>query len=433
MIMVKTQSIDSDKNQYSALFILFSVWSFILLCRPQDYLLFLGSLRPTLVVGVFTLLIYLLNPKEDYDKIFNSKQFRLFIYFLIIMIIGVPFSYYRSASLKDILNYGSIHVLFFLLFYQLVNSIQKIRLLLFSCCCGASIYAIFVLVLGEFSQGRIAYGNMFDPNDIAFFIICFIAFNLLFLSKDNTSFVKLISIANLIICVIVLLKSGSRSGFLACSTLFAYLFFVKTTTVNISLVKKLVLAMTVIVVLLSFNMLSERYRTILDVQDDYNVTAETGRITIWKIGLRLMMAKPLTGVGMNRFNEGVGRDREARGLLSTQWQAPHNSIVQVGAETGVFGLLLFCVMSFNVFNITGKIRDNSRSEKLIRIAEMTRAGFIGHIVSAMFLGQAYSVYWIFYIILSAVLQRLLEKEQPVHESTQIKSSLYTYADHIRRS
>lgn len=88
----------------------------------------------------------------------------------------------------------------------------------------------------------------------------------------------------------------------------------------------------------------------------------------------------------------------------------HNSLVQIGAETGIFGLILFCLMSSNVFKITGLIIGKSQAEELVKISEMVRAGFIGHFISAMFLSQAYSVYWAFYIALSAVLKHILDNE-----------------------
>jgi O-antigen ligase len=326
------------------------------------------------------------------------------------MIIGVPFSYYRSASLMDVFNYASINTMFFFLFYKLVNTIAKLRSLLFAYCSGVAIYAIYILKFGNFSDSRISFGTMFDPNDIAFYIISFLTFNLLFITKDNKGYKRIISIINIMIGLIVILKTGSRGGLIALITVFAYLLFAKTRTVKLSFMTKGALVLIAIVSLLFVNMNSDRYKTILDLQNDYNVTDETGRIAIWKIGTRLMLSHPFTGIGMNRFSEGVGRDREERGFHAAEWQAPHNSLVQIGAETGIFGLILFCLMSSNAFKITGQIIGKSRSEELVKISEMARAGFIGLFLSAMFISQAYSVYWVFYIVLSAVMKYMLDNE-----------------------
>jgi O-antigen ligase len=221
---------------------------------------------------------------------------------------------------------------------------------------------------------------------------------------------RAISAINLLVGLIVILKTGSRSGLIASVAVFAYLVFVKTNTVKVTFITKTVLVTAAITSLQFIAIDTERYKTILDVQNDYNITDETGRMAIWKTGIKMMLSRPLTGVGMGCFNEGVGRDREKRGLESAKWQTAHNSIIQIGAETGIFGFVLFCLMSLNVFRITGQIIDKSRSEELVKISEMARVGFIGQFISAMFLSQAYSVYWAFYIILSAVLKHMLDKE-----------------------
>jgi O-antigen ligase len=407
--MTQLDILTNKKNESKTLFLLFSIWSFILLCRPQDYLSFLALLRPSLTLGLITMFIYFLSAKNS-AKISSSNQFRLYRYLIMVMIIGVPFSYYRSASLMDVFNYASINTMFFFLFYKLVNTIAKLRSLLFAYCSGVAIYAIYILKFGNFSDSRISFGTMFDPNDIAFYIISFLTFNLLFITKDNKGYKRIISIINIMIGLIVILKTGSRGGLIALITVFAYLLFAKTRTVKLSFMTKGALVLIAIVSLLFVNMNSDRYKTILDLQNDYNVTDETGRIAIWKIGTRLMLSHPFTGIGMNRFSEGVGRDREERGFHAAEWQAPHNSLVQIGAETGIFGLILFCLMSSNAFKITGQIIGKSRSEELVKISEMARAGFIGLFLSAMFISQAYSVYWVFYIVLSAVMKYMLDNE-----------------------
>lgn len=402
---IPTATLDETAFPFSV----FGIWSFVLLCRPQDYIPFLGALRPTLTLGLITLFIYLLST-SDKEKLTDSKQFRLYVYFILMLIVSVPFSYYRSASLNSVIVYGSTTAIFFLLFYNFAKTIEKIRKLLFAYCCGVAIYTLYILLYGHPSGDRLYFGTMFDPNDIVYFVISFLSFNFLFIAKDNSGLQRLVAVANLILGLAVIWKTGSRGGMVACTALLGYLMFVKTNTINMSFFKKATLLFIAVIALFSTTIHSERYKTIFDVQEDYNITEETGRIAIWKIGVRLMISHPITGVGMSCFNEGVGRDRERRGLASAKWQSPHNSLVQVGAEIGIFGLILFCLMSFNVFTITGRILAHSRSEKLIKIAEMTRAGFIGHFISAMFLSQAYSVYWAFFIVLSAILQKFYDKE-----------------------
>lgn len=407
--MQKIEILPLAQNEAKMLFFFFSIWSFILLCRPQDYFSAFGIVRPAITFGFLTLIAYFLSEKAT-ENIMNSKQFKLYLLFVAIMIVGIPFSFYRRASFEHVLTYVCTMPLFFFLFYQLATSIENLRSLLFTYCCGVAVYAVYILAFGKLSGERLYFGTMFDPNDIVFFLISFFTFNLLFIAKDNAAPKRILAIVNLMIGLVVIVKTGSRGGLVAFLAVCSYLLFVKTDTVKISFIAKIALVCLVILSLMPFAINSERYKTILDVQDDYNMTDETGRIAIWKIGIRMMFSHPLAGVGVSCFNEGVGRDRVQRGLASAKWQSAHNSIIQVGAETGLAGLVVFCLMSVKVFSITRKVKEKSRSKELIEISEMTRAGFIGHFLSSMFLSQAYSVYWVFYIALSAVLHRMLEKE-----------------------
>lgn len=403
------EQLDINKGKSDAIFFLFTVWTFFLLCRPQDYISFLALLRPTFVLGLITLFFFFLNDKCHWNMS-SSNQFFLYGCFVVLLVIGVPFSYYRSDSLKQVFYYSSVGTLFFVMFYQLIDTTKRLLYLLFIYCCGVSVYGIFILSFGHLTEERVSFGTMFDPNDIAFFLINFFGFNFLFISKDKVFTARIVGAINMILSLIVIFKTGSRGGLVAFLAVLFYLLIVKTKTVKISFFKKIILILLTSMCMLTFSVNQERYKTILDV-NDYNYTDETGRLAIWKIGMRLMFSNPLTGIGMGRFSEGVGRDREERGLPSAKWQAPHNSFIQVGAEIGLIGLILFTLITLKVFKITGQVIAVSKSEDLIKISEMVRAGFLGHFVGAMFLSQAYSVYWIFYIALSAVLHRMLKEEQ----------------------
>lgn len=406
--MLKVKALTAIQDEYKPLFVAFGIWSFITLCRPQDYVPYLALLKPSLLFGLITLCVYITNYQTHKD-ILQDKQFKQFLVLLTLMTIGIPFSYYRSASLRDIFDYASVGMLYFFLFYQTITTKEKLMSLLFVLCCGNSLYSLYALLSGKLYGGRIAFGTMFDPNDLAFFIINFFTLNLLFLTKV-TKAKRIIAIFNIVLCLIVLFKTGSRGGLVSCLTLFAYLLFVKTKILNLTKFSKAILIGLAFALLWNISMNSERYKTILEVSTDYNVIGDTGRIAIWKSGLRMMLAHPLTGVGMGRFPDGVGRDRQERGLSSARWQVAHNSFIQIGAEIGVVALLIFTLMTLRVFTITSLIKKRSRSEDLVKISEMVKLGFVGHIVCAMFLSQAYSLYWIFYIAMSSKLRQLFDEE-----------------------
>ena len=131
-----------------------------------------------------------------------------------------------------------------------------------------------------------------------------------------------------------------------------------------------------------------------------------------KYGRRACASWPITpspASGWNAFGQAIGQDREQRGV-QTKWQEAHNSWVQVGAETGVGGFLLFGLLNLGAYRGFSRVRRKGSGD-LQAIGELALIGFAGHFVSAMFLTQAYSVYWAFYIGLSAVLIRMLWEQR----------------------
>lgn len=414
--MAASKELSKHDNKTDMLFIFFGIWSFVLICRPQDYLIFLGYIRPNITLGFITLLSYLLYKTTDIT-LAPSSQLRRYLYLIGTIVISVPFSLYRRGSLMDLINYSSV-IMFLFLFYRIINSTSKLRSLIFAYCSGITVYALYVLKSGSFTDDRLFFGGMFDPNDIAYYMLSFIALNLIFVTKKNLIFIRIISTIYVIIGIIVILKTGSRGGLIALIMVFVYLFCSIRNTLKISLVTKVVLIVVAVLSLQFVAINTERYQTITDLKSDYNVTDEEGRIAIWNIGMRLMFAHPFTGVGLNQFPHGVGKDREERGLASAKWHTAHNSLIQIGAETGLIGFYLFATLCFNAFKIFGEVTVKTKNEDLAQLGEMARAGFIGHFISAMFLSQAYSVYWAFYIVLSAVLKNMLDNE--VNLSTAVK-------------
>jgi O-antigen ligase len=220
---------------------------------------------------------------------------------------------------------------------------------------------------------------------------------------------RLICIGNLAGGVILMLMTGSRGGIVGFLVVLFMLLVTKTHTIRMNYKLIFVGLCSVFVFLNASKINLERFETLLNLDEDYNVTGETGRLEIWKAGLRLMLNRPFTGVGVNCFPEAIGTVRDERGSIPV-WQTAHNSLIQIGTETGIIGFLLFAVMSFKAFRIFGRMRKQGQSRELIKIGEMARIGFMGHFITAMFLSQAYSIYWGFYMALSAVLSSLMSEE-----------------------
>jgi O-antigen ligase len=400
---------DRAETQGGALLKAFYLWTFILMFRPQDFLSFLVPLRPALAAGLIVIVLFAIHGLQLLQGVTLNKQMKMFLALVLVMIAGIPFAYHRGVAFMFLFTQYVNVILYVAIFYVVVRRVEVIRNVLFFSCLGTALYALVSFTGGHVIRSRLAFGSAFDPNDLAFFLVSFLPFSFVFLTHDNQTYRKAIGLCNLTITPLVILLTGSRAGFVALVSVFILLLFHRSRTVKMGHKLTFMVIGAVIIFSSAATIDFERFQTILHPKEDYNWNDEWGRKSIWKTGLRLMIEHPFTGVGLSCFNMAIGQDREERDLIP-KWQAPHSALIQVGTETGVGGFLLFIMMSLTAFRWLRTVRKRTRNDKTAELAEMGAIGFVGLIIGAMFLSQGYSIYWAFYIVLSAVLYRALQEE-----------------------
>lgn len=393
------------------LLILFHAWTFVLIARPQDYIEYLATERPALLLGIIVILFYWLNHARYKNSILGNQQCRLYLFLLALMVFSIPFAYYRRGAFEFFFMKYLILVLYFFLFFKIIDNGGKIKNILWTACLGNGLYLLNAFHQGESVGGRLRYGQMLDPNDLAFYAISFLPLNFIFIPSDETWWKRVIALVNITVSILIILMTGSRGGFIALGIVVILLLL--TRKKFIKTFYKLIVGIITVIVLIHGGLTIDfsRLETMTQIDGDYNIWDETGRMEVWKRGFLFMLNDPLTGVGVSCFSEAIGTDRLSRGMQDF-WQAPHNSLVQIGAETGVLGLLAFILISYKAYEIFRKLKKENVDYHIQNIAEVTQIGFAGHLAASMFLSQAYSGIWLLFVALSATLSE--------------QSTIYTY-------
>jgi O-antigen ligase len=394
-----------SETENRLLFFMYCFWAFFQICRPQDLFLFLQPLRPALLLFIAVSILFLFKMKSvTHNNIRNDKQCINYIYLLCVIFFSIFFSYYRRNSFNFFMMFYLQTFMFFIYFVYIIDTVRRIETIIIICSFGVGFYSLWSLIQGVAVENRLSFGEMFDANDIAYLILSFIFFNFLIFKVRCPKIIVVIATVNIVSGFLVILKSGSRGGIIAATVALALMLFSKS-----NLVPKFTRMLIVIGLVLYFLYSGQdfsRYQTLTEVSEDYNVKDETGRVQIWKTGIRLMLTRPFTGVGINCFPEAIGRDREARGVDTRSWQTAHNSFLQIGTETGILGFILFTAMSVRALKIFNYVRKNAVDTRLMMIGEIAFISFTGNLVAALFLSQAYSIIWSFFMALSVVLARL---------------------------
>jgi putative inorganic carbon (hco3(-)) transporter len=404
-------------------FKIFLLWSFFLLGRPQDLLTFLVPFRPALVLTVLTTFALLFsNQGRKLTNILSMPETKIYLLYFFIMIIGIPFAYHRRVAFESIfLGYLS-NILFFLAFVTLVDSLKKLKTLLFVICLSVFLYSFFGLITGSFSGGRFfIYGGILDPNDIAYVLISMFPLCLIFIYFDERWFKKLFSIITVLLAITLVLLTGSRGGFLALGTVFLVMFLTKISGLGKTQKFLIFLILAGFYFLLEDKINLERYLSIFEIEEDYNISSESGRLQVWEYSIQLILNNPITGVGVECFPMAVGYLREALGLIP-RWQFTHNSFLQVAVEVGLIGFIIFTIIilrTLSTFLHTSKIEATStQAREISTLGGLMFLGFIGQLVAATFLTQGYSIYFVMYFALAATVNRLEMQNTASYNTSQ---------------
>jgi O-antigen ligase len=271
-----------------------------------------------------------------------------------------------------------------------VRGVRDVERLALAYLAGAVIYAAVVISrfdLGDGGNWRLGHLYYYDANDFATFVVTAIPLGVYFLHTATRTTTRVWAATGLVVLSLGFVWSGSRGGFIALAAVVAFI-VARYSAIPL----RWRLSATAIVAVVVLATASDHYWQQMETitsQDDYNHTSETGRIQIWGRGIGYMMANPLLGVGAGNFQAAEGTlsqyaVRQQYGV-GVRWNAAHNSFVQIGAELGVPGLILFVALIASAFLA---LRCIGQAEAPITPA--LTASLLGFVVGAFFLSLAYS-------------------------------------------
>src|SRR2546425_728807 len=254
----------------------------------------------------------------------------------------------------------------------------------------------------------------YDGNDLATLIASALPLGLYFVLTLRRLVVRGLALVGLVVLAVGEIRSGSRGGFLACLAVVAFV-LLRLTTVP---VRARLAGLVVVLVVVSATS-SDKYWTqiqsIIHPNEDYNTTSDAGRMKTWERGLGYMVRDPVLGVGAGCFPVAEGTisplaRRQERGI-GVRWGAAHNSFLQVGAELGIPGLLLFIGVIATACMSLRRVARRALTASppagdMSRLAQSLMAALVGWTVGAFFLSLAYTDMLYTLVALAAALAKI---------------------------
>jgi len=389
-----------------------SRWDLLLVCvavyvatavgRVHELYPVLQPLRPALISAALAVALYLLQQTGARNVVrLRGTTTTCVVGMLVWVSLSIPGALSQGIAFRFLTDFFAKTVLMYAVIAGCVRTVRDVERLALVYFAATAVYAAVVLTrfqLGGGDDWRLSHLYDYDANDFATLIATTIPLGLYFVLANRRLFVRLLCAAGLVILAVVDIRTGSRGGFLALIAVVAFVLFRFTTIPALSRVAGLAVIVAVV-----FFTASDRYweqmQTVLNPQEDYNTTTETGRVKIWERGLGYMARDPVSGVGAGNFPVAEGTISPMAGRAEygagVRWGAAHNSFVQVGAELGIPGLVFFVGAIVSALVALRRVarsalRIGPAAIRVSRLAQSLTAALVGFIVGGFFLSLGYS-------------------------------------------
>lgn len=119
-------------------------------------------------------------------------------------------------------------------------------------------------------------------------------------------------------------------------------------------------------------------------------TSVNGRVVEAMAGVNMFLDYPILGVGTNNYPERFQEYARPLGVNRRVQRAPHNLYVEIAAETGVVGLIVFGALISTLFVSLRRVwRTTNHGNELYDLALAVAVSLIGLLVASIFLHFAY--------------------------------------------
>jgi len=390
---------------------------------------FVNLVRPAVLFGATAILLFMMDSRADRKvRLVLITPMRFLLAFAGWMMLSMVGALVLTNSFNLVIDNFLKTVIMSIVVACAVRGVRDVERLTLVYFASVTIYS--VVVIARFSavdeDGRMGDLYYYDANDFATLVATALPLGLYFLHRARHFSGWLLALASLAVLTLAFVRSGSRGGFVAA---IAVGIFVVLRYRAIPLRWRI--GVTALVTLIVLGAAGAQYwsrmGTILS-DEDYNRTHDSGRFKIWERGVGYMLRFPVLGVGPANFAtaEGTLSDMAERAQygVGVRWNAAHNSYVQVGAETGVPGLVMYLAMILTTF---GALRAVTRratgpaNRHLRELASALTASVIGFAVGAFFLSLAYQEMFFTLLALGVGLHKIarinINQEHQEHGAT----------------
>jgi O-antigen ligase len=301
-----------------------------------------------------------------------------------------------SPALTDLSQYFLTLVLIPIA-YSAAGQVRDIKLILGAIVLGALLAAAVGIVQppdAAVVENARATGTIGDPNEFAADLLVGLTLGAGFLvSRGARTSFRMLGLAAIPLCAMGIFLSVSRGGLIALVITFFVAAFAagRWRLAVIPMLAALVLGG--VVYYTQFAPLPARERVL-------TTNGGTGRSELWHVGLRIIRAHPVGGVGAGQYVKvspqyvlEPGLVRHSELIFTTEPKPAHNTYVQVAAELGIPGLILFLSVILGCMRCALRAARIAAARDNVALEALARALFlsiVGMLTALFFISQMHS-------------------------------------------
>ena len=340
---------------------------------------------------------------------FQTSIGKRLLWLTIWMVLGTPFSMWRSDSFGILTNQWWASMLVFVAVAGLIVDFQQYRRSVLVMAVAIFALSLFCLHFGTMDTGRLWMGNrsrFANPNEMAQALLIGIPFWMAMAKRSSSIIGKILSAAVALVMVYIISKTGSRGALISFGALYLVMLYHATAIGKAGLLLVGSLSLCAAIAFLPSN-LKDRYRTLFsqdepeveDVSEDMLiVSAESStesREHLFRQSLILTATHPIFGVGVGQFVVAENGLAMSQGRRKGSWLGTHNTYLQVACETGVLGAFFFISVLFLALKKTHHLYAATRDIFDLRdVSTQAEALFLSLVclgITDMFIHAAYTM------------------------------------------
>lgn len=405
---------------------IFGLYSYLIvsLLRPQDLIFQLGAIRPNISILAISLVSVAIHRKiKGRLNLTLTTVDKTFFFFVVAVVLSNVMSFWMTQSINETLEFFKL-IPFYLLAILLLNSTDRIeRYLRYSIYCMlfvclVQIYTYYTVGLiratgvggyglifpGGFRLGGVGsfreiagpvygvggYSSAFlgNASELGLAAVMYLAVAWYLFKISRTRFLKILFLVSCGVFMYSVPVCGSRGALIGLLACLLYILYKE---------KKLIIGIVCIAVLagplyiVSGDLYKERISSIAEGTEEESANI---RILLWKAGLRMVIANPVFGMGISNFSNAYGGQFRAEGSPNIYW-SPHNILVQIAAETGIFGLIAYLSIFYAIWRSNRTIRRYARllpgnsGRVYENISNGLDVALVGYLVAGQFITATY--------------------------------------------